>query len=116
MKRLAKFRKASLFGNQLASEWARAFSEALRIAGFPGERSLDSAEHQTLDKWHELLAELATIERVAARMGFQAARERLRALAHDTVFQPESRDVPIQVMGILESAGQEFDHLWVMGL
>jgi ATP-dependent helicase/nuclease subunit B len=116
MKRLAKFRKASLFGNHLASEWARAFSEALRIAGFPGERSLDSAEHQTLDKWHELLAELATLERVAARMGFQAARERLRTMAHDTVFQPESRDVPIQVMGILESAGQEFDHLWVMGL
>ena len=37
-------------------------------------------------------------------------------MARDTIFQPEARDVPIQVMGVLESAGQEFDHLWVMGL
>ncbi|HEX4944607.1 MAG TPA: PD-(D/E)XK nuclease family protein, partial [Usitatibacteraceae bacterium] len=33
-----------------------------------------------------------------------------------TLFQPESPDVPIQVLGILESAGLDFDHLWVMGL
>jgi ATP-dependent helicase/nuclease subunit B len=116
MKRLAEFRKASLFGIQSASEWAKALSQALRTAGFPGERSLDSAEHQTLDKWHELLAEFATLERVTGKMGFQAARERLRVMAREQVFQPEARDVPIQVMGILESAGQEFDHLWVMGL
>jgi ATP-dependent helicase/nuclease subunit B len=37
-------------------------------------------------------------------------------MARDTIFQPEARDVPIQVMGVLESAGQAFDHLWVMGL
>ncbi len=116
MKRLAEVRKASLFVPQLASEWAKGFSEALRIAGFPGERGLDSAEHQTLDKWHELLADFATLERVAGKMGFQAARERLRSMARATVFQPEARDVPIQVMGILESAGQQFDHLWVAGL
>ncbi len=116
MTRLAEFRKSGLFGPKPASEWAKAFSEALRIAGFPGDRALDSAEHQTLDKWHELLAEFATLERVTGRMGFNAARERLRSMAHEKIFQPEARDVPIQVMGILESAGQDFDHLWVMGL
>jgi ATP-dependent helicase/nuclease subunit B len=84
--------------------------------GFPGERTLDSSEHQTLDKWHELLAELAALERVVGKTGFNMARERLRIMARDEIFQPEARDVPIQVMGILESAGQEFDHLWVMGL
>ena len=116
IKRLAEFRKASLFGTKVASEWAKAFSEALRIVGFPGERTLDSAEHQTLGKWHDLLAEFATLERVTGKMGFSAARERLRGMAREAIFQPEARDVPIQVMGILESAGQEFDHLWVMGL
>jgi ATP-dependent helicase/nuclease subunit B len=114
--RLAQFRKTDLFGQKLASEWAKAFSEALRYAGFPGERALDSAEHQALEKWHELLGEFATLERVAGRMGFQSARERLRVMARGEVFQPEARDVPIQVLGILESAGQSFDHLWVMGL
>ena len=113
---LAEFRKSDLFVARPASEWARAFSKALGIMGFPGERVLDSGEHQTLDKWHELLADFATLERVMGKMGFNAARERLRSMARDELFQPEARDVPIQVMGILESAGQEFDHLWVMGL
>ena len=116
LSRLAEFRKSGLFGTKLASQWAKGFSEALRIMGFPGERTLDSAEHQTLDKWHELLAQFATLERVMGKMGFNAARERLRGMAREAIFQPEGREVPIQVMGILESAGQEFDHLWVMGL
>jgi ATP-dependent helicase/nuclease subunit B len=116
LQRLAEFRKSDLFGAKNASEWAKAFSDALRIVGFPGERALDSGEHQTLDKWHELLAEFATLERVTGKMGFNAARERLRSMAREAIFQPEARDVPIQVMGVLESAGQEFDHLWVMGL
>ena len=116
LERLAEFRKASLFGSKAASDWAKAFSEALRIMGFPGERTLDSTEHQTLDKWNALLAEVAALERVVGKIGFNAARERLRSMAREAIFQPEARDVPIQVMGILESAGQEFDHLWVMGL
>jgi ATP-dependent helicase/nuclease subunit B len=116
LERLAAFRKSDLFLPKAASAWARSFSEALRIAGFPGERSLDSAEQQALDKWHELLAEFATLERVTAKLGFVAALQRLGAMARDTVFQPQAHDVPIQVMGILESAGQEFDHLWIMGL
>ena len=114
--RLAEFRKSGLFEARSASGWARAFSEALRIVGFPGERTLDSREQQTLERWHELLAEFATLEQVSGRMGFQLARERLRRMAREAIFQPKAPDVPIQVMGILESAGQEFDHLWVMGL
>jgi probable DNA repair protein len=41
---------------------------------------------------------------------------RLRRLAADTLFQPESGAAPVQILGILESAGLEFDHLWVGGL
>lgn len=114
--RLAEFRKSDLFEARPASGWARAFSDALRIVGFPGERTLDSRAQQTLVKWHELLAQFATLEQVSGRMGFQLARERLRRMAREEIFQPKAPEVPIQVMGILESAGQEFDHLWVMGL
>lgn len=115
-RRLAEFRKSDLFEARGAPGWARAFSDALRIVGFPGERTLDSHEQQTLDRWHELLAEFATLEQVSGKMGFQLARERLRRMARDSIFQPKAPEVPIQVMGVLESAGQDFDHLWVMGL
>ena len=113
---LAAFSKSDLAATKGLSEWAKAFSEVLRIAGFPGERTLDSAESQALDKWHELLGDLATVERVAPKMSVSAALRRARRLAGDTIFQPEGSDVPIQVVGILESAGLEFDHLWIMGL
>jgi len=116
LERLAAFRKSSLFGARPASDWAKAFSEALRIAGFPGERTLDSVEQQTLDKWHELLADFATLERVMAKLGYAEACQRVAQMARDTIFQPEGSDVPVQVVGVLESAGLEFDHLWVMGL
>ncbi len=116
LERLAAFRKASLFDLKTASEWAKAFLEALRIAGFPGDRTLDSVEHQTLEKWHEVLGEFAALERVTGRMGHSEARRRLEQMARDTIFQPEGSEVPIQIVGVLESAGLEFDHLWVMGL
>lgn len=113
---LAEFRKARLFGPQSPAEWGRAFSEALALAGFPGERALDSAEYQTLKKWHDVLAQFARLERVAPKMGYGEAVARLRRMAADTAFQPESPDVPVQILGVLESAGCAFDHLWVMGL
>ncbi|MDH5578693.1 MAG: PD-(D/E)XK nuclease family protein, partial [Betaproteobacteria bacterium] len=34
----------------------------------------------------------------------------------ETLFQPETPDAPVQILGIFESAGLEFDALWVTGL
>jgi probable DNA repair protein len=99
-----------------ACEWARRFTRALDAAGFPGERALDSTEYQTLGKWREVLAELAAMGAVAGEWSGAEARARLRALCADTVFQPKSGGAPVQVLGLLESAGLAFDHLWVSGL
>ena len=113
---LSALRKERLFSVQSPLAWARGFSEALELMGFPGERGLDSAEHQTHAKWLALLAEFAQLEQVIPRMGYAQALTRLRRMAADEAFQPESHQEPVQVIGILESAGTEFDHLWVMGL
>src|SRR5512139_423231 len=45
---LARFRRSDLFAPRTPPQWARAFAEALRVAGFPGERPLDSTEFQVL--------------------------------------------------------------------
>jgi probable DNA repair protein len=37
-------------------------------------------------------------------------------MAAETLFQPETPEVPVQVLGLIEAAGMTFDHLWVMGL
>ena len=113
---LAAFRKAGLFGAQSPSAWAKGLSGALNIVGFPGDRGLDSVEYQTLKKWHEVVAGFAALDRVVPRAGYTEMVSRLRRMASDTLFQPETPDVPIQILGVLEAAGMEFDHLWVMGL
>lgn len=98
------------------SDWARHFSALLEAAGFPGERTLDSQEFQARAKWHEVLGELVKLDRVSSSIGFSQVFHQLKRACEDTLFQPESGDAPIQVLGILESAGLEFDHLWVSGL
>jgi ATP-dependent helicase/nuclease subunit B len=117
LSQLAEFRKTNLFGAKQPSEWAKAISAALGLLGFPDKgRSLDSTEYQTLKKWHEVVVDFAALDAVAGRIGYADACRRLTRMAADTLFQPEAADVPVQVLGVLESAGLEFDHLWVMGL
>src|SRR5512142_31324 len=88
-----------------AAEWARRFTTLLA-----------SAEYQSLAKWRETLAEFAALGAVAPPWSAMEARSRLRRLCADTTFQPASGEAPVQVLGILESAGLAFDHLWVSGL
>ncbi len=97
-------------------EWARRFTAMLDAAGFPGERALDSAEFQALAKWREALGALAAMGAVAGPWDAHEARSRLHRLCADTVFQPATGAAPVQVLGMLESAGLAFDHLWVCGM
>ena len=101
---------------QTPGGWARRFSALLDAAGFPGEQALDSDEYQTHARWHETLSELSRLQAVARAMSAEQALAALQGLCNDTLFQPESGHLPIQVLGILESAGLRFDCLWVSGL
>ncbi|HEY5899312.1 MAG TPA: PD-(D/E)XK nuclease family protein [Burkholderiales bacterium] len=113
---LEKLFEAAKAKAESPGEWARHFSALLEAAGFPGERALDSDEFQTRAKWHEMLGELSKLERVDDHMAFEGALATLERLCAETLFQPESPDAPIQILGVLESAGLRFDCLWVSGL
>jgi ATP-dependent helicase/nuclease subunit B len=100
-------------------DWSRHFGQVLLAWGFPGDDKLDSSDYQVLEKFRDALAALALLESVQPRMRGSEALNQLRSIVADTVFQPEaahSTGVQIQVLGILESAGQAFDALWVTGL
>jgi probable DNA repair protein len=116
LERLFALRDDGLFADKAPSDWARHFSALLDATGFPGERTLDSHEFQTLAKWHEILGEFSRLERVASVFSFFDALKNLKSLCEKTLFQPEGGGAPVQVLGILESAGLEFDCLWVSGL
>ncbi len=100
----------------LPGEWAGRFSQLLQAIGWPGERCLSSSEYQMVKAWQEkLLPALASLDSVAVPIDRQQALGLLRRLANDIEFQLEAPTGPVQVVGLLESAGLDFEHLWVMG-
>jgi probable DNA repair protein len=101
---------------QLPSGWVKCFQEAAKAMGWPGERTLTSAEYQTVEAFKEALSQFAAFDLVAGPMDLGSAIDECCRMLADTTFQPETGDAPIQVLGLLESAGERFSHLWVMGL
>ena len=102
--------------SRLPSEWARGISKFLKKVKWPtGNESLPSHQFQALKKWNECLDDLASLDRVLQKINRHQAVAHLTHTAIETPFQPQTHEEPIQVVGLLESAGMEFDYLWIMG-
>jgi len=103
-------------GKANPADWAGKIDELLVGLGWPGSRTLGSDEFQLLNRWRELLNDLARLAIVCPTMTFAEACSRLGALANDTIYQPESKAGAVQLLGPLEAAGMRFDSLWISGL
>lgn len=101
---------------QAPSEWAEGIHELLVSIGWPGSGSLQSDEFQLINRWRELLNELAAMDVVLPDVSISEAIARLSALARDALYQPELGTGLISLLGALEAAGMEFEHLWVVGM
>ncbi len=96
--------------------WAEKIDGLLDNLDWPDTRKLASDEFQLLNRWRELLNDLARLDIVWPAMKFAEACSRLSALANDTIYQPETQAGVVQLLGPLEAAGMRFDSLWVSGL
>ena len=101
---------------QAPSRWATQFRDTLDMFGWPGERPLDSGEYQTVQRFHETLAHLGTLDRIAPALSRNEAVSHLRRISEETVYQPRIANGPVEVLGYLEAAGLPFDHLWIVGM
>jgi probable DNA repair protein len=98
------------------SEWVVHFNQQLTLWGWPGERTLDSPEYQTVKAWLKLLGEYSRYDRVLGAVPASTALHYLTYLAAKLIFQPQSPEARVQILGPLEAAALPFEHLWVMGL
>jgi probable DNA repair protein len=98
------------------AHWAEVVDALLEKFGWPGDAELESADFQLLNRWRNLLNDLARLELVIPQLTFGQAIGQLNAMASETVFQPEVEGAVVQVLGPLEAAGLEFDELWIAGL
>lgn len=103
-------------GRHSASVWVQLFQRQLQQLGWPGERRLDSQEFQQMNLWHRLLENFCALDGGNFSFDLTQVLKHLRNLANSTPFQAQTPDSPIQILGILEGAGLQFSHCWVMGL
>jgi ATP-dependent helicase/nuclease subunit B len=96
------------------ADWAATIHELLEAAGWADPARDDSVEFQTRRKWESALDELATLDFFGLRVRLPQALAALERIAAQTLFAPQSRHAPIQIMGPLESAGSSFDALWFL--
>ena len=101
---------------QTLREWTMSFSEWLSGFAWPGERSLNSDEHQALQAWQSALTQLASLDGLTEQVSFSTAFFQLNRLLGETQFQPETTETPIQILGMTGAAGMQFDYLWVMDM
>ncbi len=111
----------SLPVRDLAGRWVEQFSRYLKAAGWSIGRSLYSEEYQTHEAWRELLTAFARFDLIGGQlnsgpMSAQQALGHLRQLANEQTFQPESPEAGVQVLGLYEASGLQFDALWLMGM
>ncbi len=114
---LAQLESFGQQGKQAPGEWAACFGEDLKALGWPGDRVLSSREYQALKIFQDkVLSGLAALDAVLPAITRGRALALLQQLARTHEFQVEAPPSPVQVVGLLESSGLEFEHLWVMGM
>ncbi len=99
-----------------AGQWAEKFAVLLKAFGWASGRTLSSEEYQATEAWCDLLVSFATLDAVTDTMTASVAVSHLRSIAKDRTYQPQTGNLPIQVLGVLEAEELQFDYLWVMGL
>ncbi len=99
-----------------ARKWVEVFDAILDTVGWPGQRRLDSIEYQQVSQWPQLLQSLAALGDVLPAMSFHDAVSHLHSIASRQVFQPQTADSSLQVLGTLEAAGLHFSHLWITSM
>jgi probable DNA repair protein len=112
---LAKTRR-DLPGSASPAEWAVYIDETLKGAGWPGQRRLGSGDFQLVNRWRDLLNDLARMDLVSARMSLETALNQLESMCADAVFQPEAELTRVHLLGPLEASGLEFDAIRLTGM
>jgi len=101
---------------QTMHAWAKTFSDLLKQFSWPGERTPNSDEYQTIAAWQDALTQFATLDNVLKPVNYTTALGQLTRIINDISFQPETIETPIQILGTTGAAGMQFDYLWIMGL
>jgi len=113
---LKKFSKIKTGTQKNFSGWAQFFKQFLGDMAWPGSRSLNSIEYQQCQQWDSTLEQFCTLDNLGIEVRLATALKHLQLLTQDSVFHPKTADAPLQILGLLEGSGLQFDQLWIVGM
>lgn len=99
-----------------ARVWAMRADAALDELGWPGDRSRDSGEQQTVVRFRELLDELGSLGPTVGQVTRESAVQWLTELAERTAFRPADEDPVVTISPQLIDPVVRYDAIWVAGL
>lgn len=99
--------KSRFFG-----EWREIIEDLLATIEWHLLTTATSVDYQLLRRWNTLLNNLSSLNSVAGPVKFSVVLAKLEHLAAHTLFTLETRNAPVQILGISESAGLVFDSIW----
>lgn len=106
--------RSSLTNKLKLVEWVEHFHTLLLSIGWPGERTFNSTEYQQVQKLFAIMQALPQQVLQDEPISYQQALQQLNKTVRNTLFEIQSHDGTIQVLGLLEAAGLNADHIWVM--
>ncbi len=98
------------------SHWSSLITQLLSLIGWPGSSALSSFLYQLSNKWQALMYQFTTLNLLENEISIEKVQYKLQCLSQSVLFQPESDEVNIHVLGLLEAAGMPADNAWVMNL
>jgi ATP-dependent helicase/nuclease subunit B len=99
-----------------SSVWARVFSQTLRRLGWPnGDRETNLRTTLIYEAWTECLDALASLDHILGLQTKQQAYTALKRFAEGKSFQAQRKNKPIQILDFTNTAGMQFDHVWILG-
>lgn len=97
-------------------EWIILFQQRLNALGYPGDYGLNSQNYQCFNRFNVVFDEFRQLGVIKEHLTAKEALDSFTHLTENTIFQAQKKSAIIQISGLLEASGCEFDCLWVMGL
>jgi len=99
-----------------SEDWLESLYQLLDIWAFGSDRALSSSEYQLFEKFQNESLILNQSPALRHQMTFEECVDLLRKHFDAVIFQPQSGDANIHILGALEAEGLHFDAVWVSNM
>lgn len=98
-----------------AQQWTSTLFKYCLAWGWPGSQ-LNEIEISAFKRFKDCIETLNTLSIFIPRQSFEQAAKYIIQVTRDTIFHAASPPASVQVLGILEAAGIDFDKIWVSSM